>query len=597
MAANRDPFFLQNTPTNSGGASGVLGSFQVAQYEQPIYFQITGLATEGTSGTGSWNFTSQSLPGYYGIQVNQNSDGTYEQIPDGNWAMWCSNDSPPTTASSPTGLLYELAGNVNVPTDGSVIVRVAPRQTVANTTVAFDIEDRSEEWEFLYPTSGSVEPINIGCGLYFDSDSNIAVDVSALIDTCGPLYINTDGDCSTGSCPVINLATSCGLKTEYDPGTDQTQLMVDFDNLVDPCGPLFVEECTVTIDSSGCCDPDVAGGCKVIKLATVCPLFVDDCYNLAVDVSGMLDPDGPLYVISTTGTDCDCDSPAYGTSACCPQISMAIGCGLQVLPGLDGQNELLVDLDQLITTGTPLYVVHPSAGCDYLDVGLGCGVRLDEDDLITLDLADLCDPSGPIINTSGCAIGLQIGCGLNDIGGVLEVDTSSLIVAGGPLFINTSGSCPQIDITPPLNGIANINYNMPYSGTGQSLGAGGGWQVLNNSPQTLTKTGNYLITCICNFFIFTDSSLEQVYCEAGISLNSSSLDSTASQAIFQVSNPTASTTYYCQVTLQRFLTVDGSPVTFYFLANPNAAGISQIFAQQTQLTGVYLAGTKALTPW
>ena len=143
------PMFLQNTPTNATGWAGPLGSIQNHQQVQNLYFQVTGLASRGDVPTSGWDQTNNYLPAYYFAQMFQDSAGHYDYPDVGAPYLYCS--STPDPSGNASGLLYEINGNVNVPTNSSYIAKAWPRYTTSNTTTTgIGVGLYSDEWEFEY---------------------------------------------------------------------------------------------------------------------------------------------------------------------------------------------------------------------------------------------------------------------------------------------------------------------------------------------------------------------------------------------------------------------------------------------------------------
>lgn len=267
---------------------------------------------------------------------------------------------------------------------------------------------RSGSQDIFVAVSNDPVPPELGCGLMYDEDGNIVVDVAALAGDA--LEAHTSG----GTC-TIDVVPGCHITLEGG-----TKVSVDVEGLAaegggleahgeGACKQLRIKQgCGITLDSEGgitVFSPDVAGH-GLEPGSTPCELAVKTGCGITLD-SG--------YGVTVFSPDIAGNGLEPGSTPC--ELAVKAGCGITV-----DSTGVKVNASTLAGAG-----LVPSSYCT-LNVNPGCGIKVESDE-VKFDNGIV--GQGLRKNADGCHFDIDPGCHITLEGGAkIGVDTDSLVGNG-----------------------------------------------------------------------------------------------------------------------------------------------------------------------
>lgn len=316
----------------------------------------------------------------------------------------------------PTGFPVELTSVWDATTgyswkrlesSGVLWVDASPSVTGENASTLDDDEDLEEGdrgWLEPEPVPSSkyfiFSPLpvlsTIGCGLKFDVDGKVEVDVTSLVGE--GLFVESGLGTGSPTCHVLSVRVECGLAIDESANAVTLNLTeVATDGLY-----WNAEECALGINVG-------------------CSLALTDGF-LGVDLVSLLDATGEIGagLLIVPGSPC-------------PHIEAYIGCGLF----FDADNKIAIDVDSLVGSGLEKFSF--SEECDRVQVKIGCHLFYDGETAVAVNPYTLIDApldtglgAGLVIvpaEEPACShIEASIGCGLFfGIDNKIEVDVDQLV--------------------------------------------------------------------------------------------------------------------------------------------------------------------------
>lgn len=311
--------------------------------------------------------------------------------------------------------------------------------------VCCEFNTSTESWTDFSQTNNCV-PANDTDEL--TADRRYRVLCSGLLDDGTMLFVAD---------PAQLPALGCYLK--YDEG----ELTLNPDTLVGyglevaddessgTCDPIRVKEgCHVLVDADGVhvtpdtlagqgleVQDDSGGECDKLKVKTGCGVRIQEDGAVGLDLEAICTE--AIQGVNDDGSGCS--------------ISLRYGCHLDLGPDLLDPEVEAIHVTPSTLAGQGLEV-QDNSGCDSLKVKTGCGVRLDGNNAVGLDLEAICTEAIQGVNDdgAGCSISLRYGCHL-DLGpdlldpGVEAIHVTPSTLAGDGLEVqDVSGTCDPIRV-------------------------------------------------------------------------------------------------------------------------------------------------------